>query len=216
MNEWSRPESYYNYRADLLQLVPKIYGNVLDVGCGEGNYAFYLKERGAAYIAGVEIDSEAAAAARKKMDFVFAGSAEEKLPFEQGQFDLIICADVLEHLINPWEVLRNLKQLLAPDGHLLVSMPNLRYAPVLYNILIRGLFRYKISGVLDYTHLRFFTLSTMKELIEESGFEIVKLGRPAKDKIYLGLNLLTLGLLNDFLTMQYYILASSAVEKLTT
>ncbi len=213
MNERSRPESYYNYRADLLQLVPKIYGNVLDVGCGEGNYAVYLKKRGAAFIAGVEIDSEAAAAARKKMDFVYAGSAEEKLPFEQGQFDLIICADVLEHLIDPWEALRNLKKLLVPDGHLLVSMPNLRYAPVLYNILIRGLFRYKISGVLDYTHLRFFTLSTMKELIEESGFEIVKLGRPAKDKIYLGLNLLTLGLFNDFLTMQYYILARSAGEK---
>jgi 2-polyprenyl-3-methyl-5-hydroxy-6-metoxy-1,4-benzoquinol methylase len=213
MNKGNRPDSYYNYRADLLQLVPKINGNVLDVGCGEGNYAFYLKERGAAFIAGVEIDSEAAAAASSKMDFVFTGSVEEKLPFEQGQFDLIICADVLEHLIDPWEALRNMKILLAPDGYLLASIPNLRYAPVLYNILIRGLFRYKISGVLDYTHLRFFTLSTMKEIIEESGFEIVKLGRPAKDRVYLVLNLLTLGLLNDFLTMQYYILARPAGEQ---
>jgi len=86
--------------------VPDIYGNVLDVGCGEGNYAFYLRERGAAFVAGVEISSGAAASARSKMDFVFAGSVEEKLPFKQGQFDLIICADILEHLVDPWGVLK--------------------------------------------------------------------------------------------------------------
>lgn len=208
MSEMAKPRDYYvHFQEHLLELAPITYKSVLDVGCGEGNSAFYLKEKGATYVAGVEINGEAAAAAREKMDYVWEGSIEEEIPFQRGQFDLIICADVLEHLIDPWKVLGELKTILAADGYLLTSIPNLRYAPVLYELLVKGLFRYTTFGVLDSTHLRFFTRSTMKYMIEESGFEIVRWGRPVKTLKCLRLNTLTLGIFNDFLTTQYYILA---------
>lgn len=208
MNKLAKPREYYtNFQKHLLDLAPKTYKRVLDVGCGEGKSAYYLKENGATYVAGVEINSQAASVARVIMDDVWEGSVEEIIPFQQGQFDLIICSDILEHLVNPWKVLELLKTILAADGYLLASIPNLRYAPVLYELLIKGLFRYTTSGVLDSTHLRFFTRSTMKSMIEESSFEIVRWGRPVKTTKYKRLNTLTLGVFNDFFTTQYYILA---------
>jgi len=108
------------------------------------------------------------------------------------------------------ESAEKLRSLLAADGYLLASVPNLRYGKVLYELIVKGLFQYTTSGVLDYTHLRFFTRSTMKSLIEESGFEIVRWGMPVKTKKCLWLNRITLGLFNDFLTTQYYILARPA------
>ena len=193
-----------------MKLAPESYRKVLDVGCGEGNSVFYLKEKGAGFVAGIEINPGAAAAAREKMDYVWEGSVEEELPFTKGQFDLIICGDVLEHTVDPWKVLEKLRILLAADGYLLASVPNLRYGKVLYELIVKGLFQYTTSGVLDYTHLRFFTRSTMKSLIEESGFKIVRWGMPVKTKKCLWLNRITLGLFNDFLTTQYYILARPA------
>lgn len=193
-----------------MKLAPESYRKVLDVGCGEGNSVFYLKEKGAGFVAGIEINPGAAAAAREKMDYVWEGSVEEDLPFEKGQFDLIICGDVLEHTVDPWKVLERLRSLLAADGYLLASIPNLRYGKVLYELIVKGLFQYTTSGVLDYTHLRFFTRSTMRSLVEESGFEIVRWGMPVKTKKCLWLNRITLGLFNDFLTTQYYILARPA------
>jgi len=86
----------------------------------------------------------------------------------------------------------------------------LRYAPVLYKILVKGQFNYAPAGVLDSTHLRFFTRSGMKSLFSEGGFQIVKWGRPVKPFKYLLPNLITAGIFNDFFTMQYYILARSA------
>lgn len=207
MRKLPRPAGYYDVRGTLLEMVPEACKRVLDVGCGEGNYASYFKEKDAAFVAGVEIDSKAAASARERMDFVWEGPVEDEMPFEPGQFDLILCADVLEHLTDPWEVLKKLRALLAADGYLLASIPNLRYAPVLYNLILKGQFNYRPSGVLDSTHLRFFTRSTMKNLIEESGFEILKWGSSPLPAKYSWWNKLTFGLCRDFFTMQYYILA---------
>ncbi|KKM13020.1 hypothetical protein SY88_00140 [Clostridiales bacterium PH28_bin88] len=204
----SKPDGYYSgQRKDLIDLVPSGYRTVLDVGCGEGNNTPYLRQKGATYVAGIEITPENAAIARTQMDEVWCGSVEAELPFQVGQFDLIICADVLEHLVDPWAALRKLRRLLSSSGYVLASIPNIRYLPVLFELLVKGRFRYVPAGVLDRTHLRFFTRLEILNLFEVAGFEIVRWSRNRKGRKLGPLNSVTLGLFNDFITLQYYVLA---------
>ncbi|TDA64545.1 MAG: class I SAM-dependent methyltransferase [Clostridia bacterium] len=203
-----KPDGYYSgQRKDLIDLVPPGYRSVLDVGCGEGNNTPYLRQKGATYVAGIEITPENAAIARTQMDEVWCGSVEAELPFQVGQFDLIICADVLEHLVDPWAALRKLRRLLSSSGYVVASIPNIRYLPVLFELLVKGRFRYVPAGVLDRTHLRFFTRLEIINLFEVAGFEIVSGSRNRKGRKLSPLNRVTLGLFNDFFTMQYYVLA---------
>lgn len=204
----SKPDGYYSgQRKDLIDLVPPGYRSVLDVGCGQGNNAKYLRQKGATYVAGIEITPENAAIARTQMDELWCCSVEDELPFRVGQFDLIICADVLEHLVDPWAALRKLRSLLSPRGYILASIPNIRYLSVLYGLLIKGRFQYVPAGVLDRTHLRFFTRLEIANLFEATGFEIVRWSRNKKGRKLGPLNKVTLGLFNDFLTVQYFVLA---------
>lgn len=204
----SKPDGYYSgQRKDLIDLVPSGYRTVLDVGCGEGNNTPYLRQKGATYVVGIEITPENAAIARAHMDEVWCGSVEAELPFHEGQFDLIICADVLEHLVDPWAALTKLRRLLLPGGYVLASIPNIRYLPVLFELLVKGRFRYVPAGVLDRTHLRFFTRLEIASLFEMTGFEIVRWSRNRKGRKLGPLNSVTLGLFNDFLTLQYFVLA---------
>lgn len=203
-----KPDGYYSsQRQDLIDLVPPGYRSVLDVGCGEGNNTPYLRQKGVTYVAGIELTPENAAIARTQMDEVWCGSVEAELPFHEGQFDLIICADVLEHLVDPWAALRKLRNLLSSGGYVLASIPNLRYLPVLFELFVKGRFRYVPAGVLDRTHLRFFTRLEIINLFEVAGFEIVRWSRNRKGRKLGPLNSVTLGLFNDFLTVQYYVLA---------
>lgn len=207
-----KPDGYNSgQRKDLIDLVPPGYRSVLDVGCGEGNNTPYLRQKGATYVAGIEITPENAAIARTQMDEVWCGSVEAELPFQVGQFDLIICADVLEHLVDPWAALRKLRSLLSSSGYVVASIPNIRYLPVLFELLVKGRFRYEPAGVLDRTHLRFFTRLEIINLFEVAGFEIMRWSRNRKGRKLSPLNRVTLGLFNDFFTMQYYVLARPRV-----
>ena len=157
---FDKPATYYEaVRFDLIQMIPQSIDvkRVLDIGCGAGGNAPLLRMRGVDFIAGVEIDHEAANHARKVLNQVIEASIEatEELPFTPGSFDLVICADVLEHLVNPWRVLCYIRRILSKDGLLLLSVPNIRNWRVLWNLMIRGRFRYQQAGILDITHLRF-------------------------------------------------------------
>jgi SAM-dependent methyltransferase len=161
-----------NERPDLERLVPRHAVAVLDVGCGFGRLGAALKRRGVARVVGVELSPVAADAARDLLDEVVVGDVEAvELPFPEASFDCVVYGDILEHLVDPWRVLRRHRGLLRRDGVALLSIPNVGYWRVLVG-LARGRFRYEAAGTLDRTHLRFFTLEGIEELCGQAGLRI--------------------------------------------
>jgi 2-polyprenyl-3-methyl-5-hydroxy-6-metoxy-1,4-benzoquinol methylase len=148
---------------------------VLDVGCATGYLSFELKEKGCKVI-GLEIDPEMAEEARLYCDKVIVGNAEViELPYKE-YFDVILYADVLEHLRNPLEVLIRFKSYLKQNGYIVVSIPNVANWFVRLSLLF-GKFYYNSKGcaILDSGHLRFFTLRTIREMLDQAGFKITHL-----------------------------------------
>jgi 2-polyprenyl-3-methyl-5-hydroxy-6-metoxy-1,4-benzoquinol methylase len=150
---------------------------ILDVGCGAGSLSAALKARGAAYIAGIELDPRAAAAARERLDEVVEGSAtEQELPWPAESFDVLVLADVLEHLPDPDVVLDRFVPLLAQDGMVIVSVPNWRFWSVLLRLACDR-WAYTDRGVRDRTHLRVFTRRTLLGMLDRHGLRVERLQR---------------------------------------
>jgi SAM-dependent methyltransferase len=146
---------------------------VLDVGCAAGDTAEALVARGCT-VSGVDIDAEAAEPARPVLaELVIADIDRDPLSqhFKAESFDAIIFGDVLEHLVDPWAALRDAATLLRPEGRILVSIPNVAHAAVRL-ALLQGRWDYTEKGLLDRTHLRFFTLDSVCELLESAGLVI--------------------------------------------
>lgn len=172
--EYEKDDGYYSgKREDILALLDLRHGvTVLDVGCGGGGLGKLIKKKYKAEVHGIDINPNAADKARTHYDSVTSGNIEQdKIIFEARYFDFIICADVLEHLSDPWGALRKLKNYLKNDGHLAASIPNIRNADVLIQLL-DGSFDYQEYGVLDDTHLRFFTYRSSIRLFERCGFKV--------------------------------------------
>lgn len=146
---------------------------VLDCGCAGGYVARELVRAGC-LVDGVELGGEAAERARSVCRRLFVGSLEdpEFLAALAGPYDRILFGDVLEHLREPEEVLRNVRSRLAPGGRVLASLPNVAYWRVRWELL-RGRFEYEDAGLLDRTHLRFYTYRSVRTLVEAAGFRIV-------------------------------------------
>lgn len=167
--------SYYgNYRSDILPLLPKHVGKVLEIGCGTGNTLAYMKANGYCdWTCGVDLFPSAVEEAATKLDRVYQGNVEQTdLPIEPGSIDLILCLDVLEHLVNPQKVVAYLHTLLAPGGVIIASIPNVRHRSVVLPLVFGNKWEYRDSGVLDNTHLRFFVKSTAIELMKSSGLKL--------------------------------------------
>lgn len=162
--------------AGLLDMLPSPPGVVLDVGCFCGAIGETLKAKyPATRVVGVEPLAEAAQIAAGKLDQVLTGKLEEvdlgAAGITPGSVDAIILADVLEHMFNPWQALVSLRPLLAPSGVILASIPNIRNFVVL-NELVQGDFPYATAGIMDITHLRFFTWQSAQRLFAETGYRI--------------------------------------------
>jgi 2-polyprenyl-3-methyl-5-hydroxy-6-metoxy-1,4-benzoquinol methylase len=140
------------------------------------------------------------------LDRVVCGDVEAvALDFPEGYFDCVVCADVLEHLRDPWAVLRRLRPLVAEGGCVVASIPNLQHLkPVLKILLDR--FEYEEAGLLDSTHLRFFTLSTIRGLFRETGYRVERVECVRSRKMSL-VTALSLGALRKFTTFQYLVVA---------
>lgn len=167
--------TYYEHvRRELFPFVPMKTRRLLDIGCGAGAVASTLKrERGLEFAAGVEIVEEAWRRARKVLDAAYNVNIEEApLPFEPGSFDCILCADVLEHLVEPEAALRKLAPLLTEEGVVVISLPNARYHDVL-TVLSHGLWTYVPEGIMDSTHLRWFTRRNIPAFLEAAGLELL-------------------------------------------
>jgi SAM-dependent methyltransferase len=170
---------YVGERTDLLDWLGGRFERVLEVGCGAGGNARWLRAHGARELVGVEIHAPSAEQARAVFDVVDARPIEQALDSLSGPFDLIICADVLEHLVDPWDVVRRLGHVAADDGRLLVSMPNIRYLRALARIAVGPGFRPEPEGIFDGTHLRFFTRENLADLVKSGGWTPVRWGYPA-------------------------------------
>ena len=142
---------------------------VLDCGCAGGHVGRALGARDC-LVEGIEIDGVAAAVAEPFYARVHVGSLEDPEFIEgiTGNYDRIVLGDVLEHLIDPVAVLRRIVRLLTPDGRLLVSVPNIAHWSIRWSLL-RGRFQYEDLGLLDRTHLRFFTFYSARDLAREAG-----------------------------------------------
>jgi len=145
---------------------------VLDLGCASGYLARALKDRGCRVV-GIEMDAAAARSAQAHCDQVIIGDAGDPdvLRKADAPFDAVICADILEHLPDPRSVLCRLRTMITPGGFLLVSLPNVAYWRMRWDLL-KGRFDYTDTGLLDRTHLRFYTVHTFRDMAKACGFDV--------------------------------------------
>jgi 2-polyprenyl-3-methyl-5-hydroxy-6-metoxy-1,4-benzoquinol methylase len=201
--------SYYqNVRSDLAEYVEKGNHRILDVGCGAGYFGEYLKQQGcASEVVGIEINIIAAEEAITKLDHVLCANLNQTSvidvlkDFDKASFDYIVCADVLEHLIDPWEVLAQLVSYLKPNGRLVVSIPNVRHWSVWLPLIFQGHWEYREAGIMDRTHLRFFTRVSAIELLNRAGLDVATYYPLIGGKSRLIHNL-SMGLLKELLAIQ--------------
>jgi 2-polyprenyl-3-methyl-5-hydroxy-6-metoxy-1,4-benzoquinol methylase len=152
--------------------------DVLDVGCSSGYLAAPLAAAGA-HVVGLELDPDAAEAARAYCAEVLVGDVEGmELPFEPASFDAIVCGDLVEHLRDPGTTLGRLRPLLRQRGRLVLSTPNVANWAMRLSLLA-GRWRYTERGILDRTHAHLFTRKTLAETVEEAGYRILELDHTA-------------------------------------
>src|SRR5215813_15051661 len=157
-------EYYDRARPEILEVVPTDATRILDVGCGSGWLGQQVKLRQGATVYGIEVVREAAERAAKRLDRVWNAPVETALAeIPETFFDCIVTADILEHLVDPWTILAQLGKRLVPGSHLVASIPNVGHWEVVRD-LIEGRWQYTSEGLLDRTHLRFFTRRSVPEL----------------------------------------------------
>jgi len=169
---------YASDRSGFLDWVGGEFGRVLDIGCGAGSGASWYRSHGAREIVGIEIDPASAARATAVFDRVICDPVEIGVHDLEGSFDLIVCADVLEHLVDPWSVVRDLGRIAQAETRLAVSIPSIRFLPALARIAVGRGFAYEEMGIFDSTHLRFFTRRDADLMLRRGGWEPQRWGAP--------------------------------------
>src|ERR1044071_667129 len=175
--EQKAAEYYLETRPDIQAIAHPQGKRILDVGCAAGELGHALKLAGALEVVGIERTASAARLAKTRLDQVIVSDVESlDLPLDDAGFDRIIFADILEHTIDPWSVLASYGRYLKSDGLIIASIPNIRFYAVIARLIFNR-WGYSESGILDSTHLRFFTLPTIKEMFERAGYQIERVGR---------------------------------------
>ena len=159
-------------RQEMVPFIPRAASTVLDVGCSRGLFGATLRRANPALrLFGIEPDPATAEEAAGHYEQVTCGFFPDDLPSART-FDCIVFNDVLEHVVDPWTMLDRAKQHLATGGRIVASIPNVRHYIVVRNLLLRGRWDYADWGVLDRTHLRFFTRASIEELFDSAAMEI--------------------------------------------
>jgi 2-polyprenyl-3-methyl-5-hydroxy-6-metoxy-1,4-benzoquinol methylase len=202
---------YANTRDDIVNALPRPVGAVLDVGCGSGGVAAGLRRAGATRLTGIEMVPEQAELARARYDQVVAAPVEHALEQLDGPFDTILCLDVLEHLVDPEQVMRDLHGVAAPGARLQVSLPNARHVSLVKDLIFKGTFGYTEWGHRDRTHLRWFTRRDIVDAMERNGWAVQRVSHPDLNKSR-ALDRLTRGRSTEFLVAQWYVLGMRAAS----
>jgi len=214
-------EYFTEARPEMLCFVPSNCRRLLDVGCGTGTFGASLKKQNPQIeVWGVEPFASAAAKAADKLDRVITGPFQPETGLPAGAFDCIVFNDVLEHMVEPERALRYAKHLLSAGGTILASIPNVRYLPVLWQLGVRGNWEYGDCGILDRTHLRFFTKSSILKMFQDEGYVVRSIsginpyaGIPSASRrlwfAYRVANVLFGGKLTDLKFLQFAVVAES-------
>jgi 2-polyprenyl-3-methyl-5-hydroxy-6-metoxy-1,4-benzoquinol methylase len=212
MYDEKKKDYFLNIRKELLDLIPieNRNGTMLEIGAASGDNSLYAKKNGyAKNIYGIELfKMEDSNQENILFDEFIIGNIEDlEFKFENEKFDVILAGDVLEHLIDPYIIVEKLNKYLKPNGVLISSIPNIRYFRVLKDIVINGNFKYAEKGVLDKTHLRFFAKKNIIDLFEMNNYKVekIKSNLTSVNNKSVFLNKITFGLLEEFLTKQYFV-----------
>jgi O-antigen biosynthesis protein len=219
-------DGYFEHpRAELLDLLSSPPRRFVDIGCGTGSTGAELKRRYPAVVVdGFEFNPTAAAIAATRLDNVHVGDVgiiDLASLYAPESIDALLLADILEHLYDPWNFLVRIRPLLTPDAQVIASIPNIRNLALLGE-LAAGTFSYESAGLLDVTHIRFFTRSEILKMFDQTGYEVTWVGNvrdtrianitPAKFPVNLetgGIILkdVTPDVLGELLSIQFYVRA---------
>jgi 2-polyprenyl-3-methyl-5-hydroxy-6-metoxy-1,4-benzoquinol methylase len=206
---------FQNRRQEMVKYIPEKAKYILEVGCGAGGFSSLLV-RSDREIWGVEMNADAARQATKVCKVVLTGdfdSVFDELP--KKYFDCVVFNDVLEHIYAPWDTISKVKSLLNTDGVVVTSIPNFRYiSNLITEIIVSGEFRYKAEGgILDDTHIRFFTAKSVCRMFREQGYQIllnegINPCKSWKEKLFINL---TFGFLKDARYKQFATVAKPII-----
>jgi len=166
---------YYRYpRLDVADLLPDKITSLLDVGCGSGAFGQVVRKKWGCKVVGVELNPVAAAKARLVLNHVIEGDVVNLR--REERFDVITVNDVLEHVEYPEDLVKNLLEFVAPDGQLIVSIPNVGHWAIVEDLLA-GHWDYMPAGPLCIDHHRFFTRRSMISMMERTGWQPIHIHR---------------------------------------
>ncbi|MBV8885373.1 MAG: class I SAM-dependent methyltransferase [Chroococcidiopsidaceae cyanobacterium CP_BM_RX_35] len=209
-------ETYFqNERQEMLRYIPQKVHTILEVGCGSGGFAQFLKEKRPLEVWGVELNERAASVAAQRLDRVICGDFNSSLNLPSRSFDCIIFNDVLEHMVDPSAALVFSKELLKTEGVVVASIPNVRYFDNMWNLLVHKDWRYTDYGILDRTHLRFFTRRSILSTFEALGYcveciegiNLIEKEHPHHSRKFHFLNRLFLNWIEDMRYLQFAVVA---------
>src|SRR5262245_59806297 len=194
----------------MVPFVPREARRILDIGCGAGAFSATIKQERQAEVWGIELNEDASRKASSRIDRVLHAPFDANLALPSSYFDTICFLDVLEHLPDPVAMLQLAAPLLTPAGVIVASIPNFRYFDNVWELVVRKAARYESQGIMDRTHLRIFTQSSIVLLFEEANLTIVKMQginpKLGSDKFNF-FNAITFGWIADMRFQQFAVVA---------